>query len=135
MRGLYGAALGGSYLVQVAVQGATHHTPRPPPHNDRSSPPAATSAPLFDCVFYSQRYAKDSKGTEAIRGNGSIFSRTHHRSKGCAMYRLVTGGVFIEFKNPGVLIDEEILKPALSRSRWPMPEGPTEGHVPAGLEV
>ena len=30
MRGLYGAALGGSYLVQVAVQGATHHTPRPP---------------------------------------------------------------------------------------------------------
>ena len=38
MRGLYGAALGGSYLVQVAVQGATHHTPRPPPHNDRSSP-------------------------------------------------------------------------------------------------
>ena len=30
MRGLYGAALGGSYLVQAAVQGATHHTPRPP---------------------------------------------------------------------------------------------------------
>eukprot|EP01043_Picozoa_sp_COSAG02_P115440 COSAG02_NODE_51802_length_311_cov_20.122642_1_plen_47_part_10 len=28
--GLYGAALGGSYLVQAAVQGATHHTPRPP---------------------------------------------------------------------------------------------------------
>eukprot|EP01043_Picozoa_sp_COSAG02_P088456 COSAG02_NODE_25570_length_654_cov_2.551351_1_plen_27_part_01 len=27
MRGLYGAALGGSYLVQAAVQGATHHTP------------------------------------------------------------------------------------------------------------
>ena len=38
MRGLYGAALGGSYLVQVAVQGATHHTPSPPPHNDRAAP-------------------------------------------------------------------------------------------------
>ena len=30
MRGLYGAALGGSYLVQAAVQGATHNTPNPP---------------------------------------------------------------------------------------------------------
>ena len=37
MRGLYGAALGGSYLVQVAVQGATHHTPRPPRTTTRAA--------------------------------------------------------------------------------------------------
>ena len=37
MRGLYGAALGGSYLVQAAVQGATHHTPRPPRTTTRAA--------------------------------------------------------------------------------------------------
>jgi len=37
VRGLYGAALGGSYLVQVAVQGATHHTPRPPRTTTRAA--------------------------------------------------------------------------------------------------
>ena len=72
--------------MQVAVQGATHHTPRPPRTTTRAALQLLHRRPLFDCVFYSQRYAKDSKGTEAIRGNGSIFlgPTTGQRiSKGC----------------------------------------------------